>query len=138
MKKRNQKLAEKFISLIDKYQNFENLNITMLNEFINKILVHECDRKGSRDTTQEIEELCKREECKDRLHQNYLKRKINVKQKEYEECNKAKKRVEIETRKQAICTEEIARRVFIQVSSLPKFELRKGTLFYDRAEIKNL
>ena len=27
----------------------------MLNEFIDKILVHERDRKGSRETTQEIE-----------------------------------------------------------------------------------
>ena len=78
----------------------------MLNEFIDKILVHERDRKGSIQTTQEIEiyfnfvgkfvpphfmeveltpeqqeEIRKREERKDRLHQNYLKRKASLAQK---------------------------------------------------------
>ena len=148
---KNKKSAENFISLIDKYQSFDNLTLTMLNEFIDKILVHERDRKGSTQTTQEIEvyfnfvgrfvptafgeveltpeeleELRKREERKDRLHQNYLKRKANGKQKEYEERTKAKKKAEIEARKQAIRTEDIARGVFIPVSSLPKLEPRKG------------
>ena len=148
---KNKKSAENFISLIDKYQSFDNLTITMLNEFIDKILVHERDRKGSTQTTQEIEvyfnfvgkfvppafgevelapeereELRKREERKDRLHQNYLKRKANGKQKEYEERTKAKKKAEIEARKQVIRTEDIARGVFIPVSSLPKLEPRKG------------
>ena len=148
---KNKKSAEIFISLIDKYQSFDNLTITMLNEFIDKILVHERDRKGSTQTTQEIEvyfnfvgrfvppafgeveltpeeleELRKREERKDRLHQNYLKRKANGKQKEYEERTKAKKKAEIEARKQAIRTEDIARGVFIPVSSLPQLGPRKG------------
>ena len=35
-------------------------------------------------TPEELEEIRKREERKDRLHQNYLKRKANGKQKEYE------------------------------------------------------
>ncbi len=47
----NRKSPENFLSLIDKYTNFDNLTIAMLNEFVDKILVHECDRKGSRDTT---------------------------------------------------------------------------------------
>ena len=51
----NTKSAERFISLIEKYENFDNLSIGMLNEFIDKILVHERDRKGSTQTTQEIE-----------------------------------------------------------------------------------
>ena len=148
---KNKKSVENFISLIDKYQSFDNLTITMLNEFIDKILVHERDRKGSTQTTQEIEvyfnfvgrfvppafgeveltpeeleELRKREERKDRLHQNYLKRKANGKQKEYEERTKARKKAEIEARKQAIRTEDIARGVFIPVSSLPQLEPRKG------------
>ena len=49
------KSAEKFIALIDKYENFDNLTVAMLNEFVEKILVHERDRKGSIETTQEIE-----------------------------------------------------------------------------------
>ena len=148
---KNKKSAENFISLIDKYQSFDNLTIAMLNEFIDKILVHERDRKGSQDTMQEIEvyfnfvgkfvppafgeveltpeeleELRKREERKERLHQNYLKRKANGKQKEYEKRTKAKKKVEVEARKQAIRTEDIARGVFIPVSSLPQREPQKG------------
>ena len=102
--------AERFIALVDKYQNFDELTTYMLNEFVEKILVHERDRKGSQQTTQEIEiyfnfvgrylpphfgevqltpeeeeELRKREARKDRLHQNYLRRKANGKQKEYED-----------------------------------------------------
>ena len=34
---------------------FDKLTIAMLNEFIEKILVHERDRKGSIQTTQEVE-----------------------------------------------------------------------------------
>ena len=41
--------------MIDKYENFDKLTIAMLNEFIEKILVHERDRKGSIQTTQEVE-----------------------------------------------------------------------------------
>ena len=148
---KHEKDADRFIALIDKYENFDKLTIAMLNEFIEKILVHERDRKGSIQTTQEVEiyfnfvgrfvppafgeaELTpeelegirKREERKDRLHQNYLKRKANGKQKEYEERTKAKKKAEIEARKQAIRTEDIARGVFIPVSSLPQLGPRKG------------
>ena len=113
----SQKSAEKFIALIDKYENFDTLTNTMLNEFVEKILVHERARKGSQDTTQEIEiyfnflgryippslqpvpltpeeqeELRKKEERKDRLHQNYLKRKASGAQKRYEDKIKAKKK----------------------------------------------
>ena len=42
----SQKSAEKFIALIDKYENFDTLTNTMLNEFVEKILVHERARKG--------------------------------------------------------------------------------------------
>ena len=51
----SRKSAEKFIALIDKYENFDTLTNTMLNEFVEKILVHERARKGSQDTTQEVE-----------------------------------------------------------------------------------
>ena len=82
----------------------------MLNEFVEKILVHERARKAARTpyrrlkstsilwagisrlalqpvplTPEEQEELRKKEERKDRLHQNYLRRKANGKQKEWEE-----------------------------------------------------
>ena len=39
--------AKKLIFLISRYENFEELTTTMVNEFVEKIIVHERDRKGS-------------------------------------------------------------------------------------------
>ena len=150
---KHEKSADRFIALIDKYQNFDKLTNTMLNEFVDKILVHERARKGSRETTQEVEiffnfvgrfvppafaeveltpeeleEIRKREERKDRLHQNYLKRKASGAQKRYEDKIKAAKKAEIDAKKNAIRAEDIARGVFIPVSNLPKREPQKGAI----------
>ena len=117
----SKKSAERFIALIDKYENFDTLTNTMLKELVKKILVHERARRGSQETTQEVEiyfnfvgkyvppyfgevtlipeeqeELRKKEERKDRLHQNYLRRKANGKQREYEERTKTEKRQKME------------------------------------------
>ena len=148
---KHEKDADRFIALIDKYENFDKLTIAMLNEFIEKILVHERDRKGSIQTTQEVEiyfnfvgrfvppafgeveltpeeleEIRKREERKDRLHQNYLKRKASGAQKRYEDKIKERKKAEIEAKKAAIRAEDIAKGVFVPVSSLPQREPMKG------------
>jgi site-specific DNA recombinase len=149
----SQKSAEKFIALIDKYENFDTLTNTMLNEFVEKILVHERARKGSQDTTQEIEiyfnflgryippslqpvpltpeeqeELQKKEERKDRLHQNYLKRKASGAQKRYEDKIKAKKKAEMDAKKALILAEDMKKGIFSTVSQLPKEEPRKGSI----------
>ena len=94
--------------MIERYDNFDELTPTIINEFVEKILIHERDRKGSQTANQKVEiyfnfignyeppkeELSEEErqklreeeekerERKDRLHQNYLKRKENGKQKE--------------------------------------------------------
>ncbi|HFD5786684.1 TPA: DUF4368 domain-containing protein [Streptococcus pyogenes] len=109
--------ARKFIFLISRYENFDNLTNTMINEFVKKIIIHERDRKGSQTSKQKIEiyfnfignyevpkeELSEEERSKleeeerkinerrDRLHQNYLKRKANGKQQEYEERYKERR-----------------------------------------------
>ena len=108
--------AKKFIRLIERYDNFDELTPTIISEFVEKILIHERDRKGSQTANQKIEiyfnfignyeppkEELSEEEMqklreeekerarKDRLHQNYLKRKANGKQKEYEERYKARR-----------------------------------------------
>ena len=149
----SQKSAEKFIALIDKYENFDTLTNTMLNEFVEKILVHERARKGSQDTTQEIEiyfnflgryippslqpvpltpeeqeELRKKEERKDRLHQNYLKRKASGAQKWYEDKIKAKKKAEMDAKKALIRAEDMKKGVFSTIGQLPKEEPRKGSI----------
>ena len=149
----SQKSAEKFIALIDKYENFDTLTNTMLNEFVEKILVHERARKGSQDTTQEIEiyfnflgryippslqpvpltpeeqeELRKKEERKDRLHQNYLKRKASGAQKWYEDKIKAKKKAEMDAKKALIRAEDMKKGVFSTIGQLPKEEPHKGSI----------
>ena len=73
-------------------------------------------------TPEQQEELRKREERKDRLHQNYLKRKASGKQKEYEERTKAKKKAEMDAKKNALRAEDVAKGVFIPVSNMPKLE----------------
>ena len=101
----------------NRYENFDELTTTMINEFVEKIIVHERDSKGSQTSKQKIEiyfnfignyeppkeelseeemqKLREEEEKerarKDRLHQNYLKRKANGKQKEYEDRYKARR-----------------------------------------------
>jgi len=47
--------ARKFISLINRYENFDELTTTMINEFVEKIIIHERDRKGSQNSKQKIE-----------------------------------------------------------------------------------
>ena len=148
---KHEKDVDHFIALIDKYESFDKLTIAMLNEFVEKILVHERDRKGSTQTTQEVEiyfnfvgrfvppsfgeveltpeeleEIRKREERKDRLHQNYLKRKASGAQKRYENKIKEKRKAEIEANKAAIRAEDIAKGVFVPVSQLPAKEPKKG------------
>ena len=136
--------AKKFISLISRYENFDELTTTMINEFVEKIIVHERNRKGSQTSKKKIEiyfnfignyeppkeELTEEEEeeerlkieeeerkikeRKDRLHQNYLKRKVNGKQQEYEERYKARR----EQRKQEKL--KVLKRAGIQVNKLEK------------------
>ena len=136
--------AKKFISLISRYENFDELTTTMINEFVEKIIVHERNRKGSQTSKQKIEiyfnfignyeppkeelteekeeeerlkieeEERKIKERKDRLHQNYLKRKVNGKQQEYEERYKARR----EQRKQEKL--KVLKRAGIQVNKLEK------------------
>ncbi|WP_326975426.1 recombinase family protein [Caproicibacter sp. BJN0012] len=137
-----QQSTEKFIALIDKYENFNTLTTTMLNEFVEKIVVHERDRKGCQDTTQEVEiyfnfvgkympphfrevnlapeeqeAMRQKEERRDRLHRNYLRRKANGKQKQYEDKMKAAKKAEIETRKADLRTEDMEKGVFVPANS---------------------
>ena len=123
----------------------------MLNEFIEKILVHERDKKGYRETTQEVEiyfnfvgrfvpsffgeveltqeeveEQQKREEHKERVHEQYLKRRANGKHKAYMDSVKDKYKAEIDERKATIRAEDIARGVFVHVNQMPKLEPTKG------------
>lgn len=113
--------TKKFLDLIEKYENFEELDAVMINEFVEKIIVHERKEKWSQNSEQEIEiyfnfignynlksdedieidpeEEKKRIRTKERLRENYLKRKETGKQKEYEDKYKSK-RLEIKKEKE--------------------------------------
>ena len=119
--------ADSFISLVERYESFDEISPAMLNSLVEKIIVHERDRKGSAQTTQRIEihltfvgeyefpaeeispeeqarldeENRKIRERKDRLHQNYLRRKENGKQKEYEQKYEAKRKARMAEKKAA-------------------------------------
>jgi hypothetical protein len=125
--------ADKFIALIERYENFDEISVAMLSELVEKIVVHERDRKGASDTTQKIdihltfvgkydfpaeeispeeqarldEERRKREATKDRLHQNYLRRKESGKQAEYERKYAARREARLAERK-AAAKEEVS------------------------------
>ena len=113
--------AEKFIALVDKYQNFEELTTYMLNEFVEKIVVHERDRKGSVETTQEVE-----------IYFNFIGRylpphfgEVKMTPEEIEEMKKREK-AELDAKKEEIRQEDIAKGVFIPLSLLPPAEPKKG------------
>lgn len=149
----NRKSVDRFMALVEKYQNFDTLTTTMLNEFVEKILVHERARKGSTDTTQEIEiyfnfigrytpphfgevelteaekaELLKKEKRRERLHANYLRRKASGAQQQYEDKVKTAKKAEREARKAAIRAEDIQRGIFVPVNSIPKCEPQRAAV----------
>ncbi|HRV51121.1 MAG TPA: recombinase family protein [Saccharofermentans sp.] len=142
--------TEKFIALIEKYENFQELTTTMLNEFVEKVFVHERDRKGSSQTTQEIEiyfnfvgryipptletevseeELEKQKEIeriKNKRHEEYLRRKASGWQKKYDERVKSEKRQKMEAMKEQIRAEDVEKGIFIPMITLPLPEPKKG------------
>jgi DNA invertase Pin-like site-specific DNA recombinase len=119
--------AGRFMELAGRYEGFDELTTSMLNEFVEKIVVHERDRKGSTDTAQKVdihfsfigaftvpkepeapavvaareEEQRRTDERKDRLHRNYLKRKASGRQKEYERKYEQRRKERYAARKAA-------------------------------------
>lgn len=114
--------AEQFMELVERYENFDELTPNIINEFVEKVVVYERDRKGSIQTTQRIDihlnfigefeipqeeidpaELAaqeearrKREETKDRLHRNYLSRKERGVEAIYYQRRKERERAQAE------------------------------------------
>ena len=141
----NKDASKRFLALVDRYTDFDELSNIMLNEFVDKIVVHERDRKGSIQTTQkidiyfnligqfippsmvpkeptpeELEEMRRMEEIKDRRHQQYLKRKANGKQKIYEERVKAKRKAVMDAKKEALRAEDRENGVYHIAGELPE------------------
>jgi len=119
--------AKRFIELVNRYTDFTELTIPMLNEFVEKIIVHERDKKGKIETTQKVEihlnfigeylppsmepvpiqpvdeeELRRVLERREIFRQNYLKRKASGKQKIYEKRYDEKRKARLAANKVAL------------------------------------
>ncbi|MBR5635795.1 MAG: recombinase family protein [Pseudobutyrivibrio sp.] len=113
----NKQNGKHFVNLMSKYNNFDEITPYMVSEFIDRIEVHERDRKGSAQTTQTIdiyfnfignyrmptveptpEELAERERMeaiKDKRHQAYLRRKASGWQKRYDKKYGARRKARV-------------------------------------------
>lgn len=148
-----QKSADKFLALIDRYTSFDELTTTMINEFVEKIVVHERDRKGCTMTTQkvdiyfnfignfvppdfavqtpeEIKAMEEMEALRQKRHEAYLKRKASGTYKRYADKVKAQKKAEMDAKKDAIRQEDMENGVFTPVAKLPKLEPQRAAANY--------
>ena len=122
--------ASRFISLIRKYRDFEELTASMLIELIDRILVHERDIKGCPDSPQTIEiyfnflgklelpgsdaeptleeiELAKRKaEVRAKRREQYRRRVESGKAAEYYEKTKAARKAKMDVDKEACRAED--------------------------------
>lgn len=116
----NRHNGKNFVNLMARYNNFDEITPFMVSEFIDRIEVHERDRKGSQQTTQkidiyfnfignycmptpeltpeEIEERNRIEAIKDKRHKQYLDRK--EKQKAYERAYEPKRKARMKALKE--------------------------------------
>ena len=128
--------AGKFIALVKRYQDFEELTNVMLNEFIYKILVHEREIKNRPDSPQTIEiyfnfigkfempreehvptpeeiELAERKErIRQQRHDAYMRRKSSGWQATYYWKNKRKWKAAMDAKKEALRAEDRANGVY--------------------------
>lgn len=140
--------AKRFMSLMQKYQYFDEITTGMANELIDKIVVHERDRKGAIQTSQKVEihfafigaftppkeeidpeilaeqaEAKRKDEARrDKLHQNYLKRKAEGKTRADEERRRPKRKAILDAFREA------------RENDPNKYGINKGEYLEQRAE----
>ena len=137
---------KRFIDLVEKYLEFDELTTCMINEFVSRIDIHEREEKGVANSPQridiyfnfigsylppmfnEVKELTEEElaeqqkiqERRERLHRNYLKRKANGKQTKYYEKTKAEKKAKKDSLNLAARIEDMQNGVFCFSSDVEK------------------
>lgn len=109
--------GKRFVDLMSRYNNFDEITPFMVSEFIDHIEVHESDRKGSVQTTQKIDiyfnfignysmpekELTEAEKAeiermnaiKDKRHEQYLARKARGSQQNWEKAYEPRRKARI-------------------------------------------
>ena len=135
--------AAKFADLFDQYTTFDNLTPAILHQFVDHIVVHERTIKGSPNSPQQIdiyfnfignfippnfmdapptpeqlEEMQKQEERREKYRQAYQRRKANGTQKLYEERTKEKRKARIDAGKAACRSEDIANGIYTAVQPI--------------------
>lgn len=78
--------------------------------------------KEAEPTPEELEEIRKREERRERFHRAYLQRKASGAQKRYEDKIKARKKAEMDAKKDAIRAEDMAKGIYTPAGKLPRKE----------------
>lgn len=156
MQKKSIFSASRFMSMIRKYRDFEELTAPMLIELIDRILVHERDIKGSPDSPQTIEiyfnflgklelpwddaeptleeiELAQRKAAlREKRREQYRRRVESGKAAEYYEKTKAARKAKMDADKEACRAEDRANGVYY----LPNVSKEKKTevLIYEVPE----
>ncbi len=132
----SKKTSGKFIALVKRYQDFEELTTPMLIEFIDKICVHERDIKGVQDspqtidiyfnfigefsvsdkvdgpTPEEIELAERKQKLREKRHEQYLRRKSTGWQSTYYWKTKRAKKEKMDAMKEEIRAEDRANGVY--------------------------
>ena len=141
--------VEKFADLFDNYQTFDNLTTAIVHQFVDRIVVHEREIKGSQTSSQQTdiyfnfignfvppnfgeapltpaqEEEQKRQiERRKKFKQQYQKRKANGSQQEYENRTKERHRAMIAAKKNERRAEAVANGVYTPVQ--PILQPQKG------------
>ena len=141
--------ASRFMGLIRKYRDFEELTAPMLIELIDRILVHERDIKGCPDSPQTIEiyfnflgklelpganahptpeeiELAKRkEEVRAKRREQYRRRVESGKAAEYYERTKAARKAKMDAEKEACRAEDREKGIYYFPNG-PKIKKQEG------------
>ena len=148
---KEKKSAGKFIALVKKYQDFEELTTPMLIEFVEKILVHERKYKGRVDspqtieiyfnfigqfniheehkpTPEEIELEARKERVKQKRHEEYLRRKSTGWQATYYWKTKRAKKEKMDAAKENLRAEDREKGIYY----LPN--QKKAALLQESAE----
>ncbi len=143
--------ASKFADLFDNYQTFDNLTSAIVHQFVEKIVVHEREVKGSQTSPQQIDiyfnfignfvppnfgsesptpeqlaEQQRQEERREKYRRNYQRRKENGSQQQYEKRQQEKRKQRIETDKAACRAEDIANGIYTPVQ--PILQPQKGVV----------
>lgn len=133
---KNQKSAGKFMALVQKYKDFDELTTPMIIEFVDKILVHERDIKNAIDspqtieiyfnfvgklevpgerlerTPEEIELAARKAEVRKKRHEAYLRRKETGWQATYYWKTRRAKKEAMDASKEKIRAEDQANGVY--------------------------